>query len=99
MTAQSKDAGIQAIVRRAEERFAAHRHQISSATDRLFAALMGGQWIFGIVVALAGEPVSDVGDMQRIMVDELIGGRVDILLFREGRMLTLPIVPEELAAG
>jgi hypothetical protein len=31
------------------------------------------------------------------MVDELIGGRVDIELFRDGRMLTLPIVPIELA--
>jgi S1-C subfamily serine protease len=50
-----------------------------------------------LVVALAGEAVSDVGDMQRIMVDKLIGGRVEIQVFRDGRILSLPIVPEELA--
>jgi serine protease Do len=52
-----------------------------------------------LVVTLAGESVSDVGDMQRIMVDKLIGGRVEIQVFRDGRILSLPIVPEELATG
>jgi S1-C subfamily serine protease len=52
-----------------------------------------------LVVALAGESVAEVGDIQRIMVDELIGGRVEIQVFRDGRMLTLPIVPVELATG
>jgi S1-C subfamily serine protease len=47
-------------------------------------------------VSLAGETVSDVGDIQRIVVDELIGGRVEVDVFRDGRMLTLPIVPIEL---
>src|SRR5262245_17911164 len=52
-----------------------------------------------LVLALGGEAVADVGDIQRIMVDELIGGRVDIEVFRDGRMLTLPIVPQELRTG
>ena len=52
-----------------------------------------------LVVELAGVPVSDVGDIQRIMVGELIGGRVDIRVFRNGRLVSLPIVPVELQAG
>src|SRR5262245_10932900 len=52
-----------------------------------------------LVVSLAGESVSEGRDIQRIMVDELIGGRVEIGVFRDGRMLTLPIVPVELATG
>jgi serine protease Do len=52
-----------------------------------------------LVVSLAGQAVADVGDIQRIMVDELIGGRIDIRVFRDGRMVRLPIVPVELAIG
>jgi S1-C subfamily serine protease len=52
-----------------------------------------------IVLDLAGEAVSDVGDIQRLMVGEMIGGRVEIRVFREGRILSLPIVPVELTAG
>jgi hypothetical protein len=43
---------VDTIVRRAEERFQAHRDQIFRTTDRLFAWVMAGQWIFGILVAL-----------------------------------------------
>ena len=52
-----------------------------------------------LVLELAGVPVADVGDIQRVMVGEVIGGRVDITLFRDGRILALPIVPVELTAG
>jgi S1-C subfamily serine protease len=52
-----------------------------------------------LVVSLAGQAVADVGDIQRIMVDELIGGRIEIQVFRDGRMVTVPIVPVELATG
>jgi S1-C subfamily serine protease len=52
-----------------------------------------------LVLELAGEPVTDVGDIQRLMVGDMIGGRVDIRLFRDGRILELPIVPVELTAG
>ena len=66
MTTQAQDAGVEAIVRRAEERFNAHRSQILRATDRLFAALMGGQWVFGIVVALAISPYAWEGKQSAI---------------------------------
>jgi S1-C subfamily serine protease len=49
-----------------------------------------------LVIALAGEPVTGVGDLQRLMTDELIGAAVDVVVIREGRELTLRLVPEEL---
>ena len=49
-----------------------------------------------LVVALAGAPVTGVGDLQRLMTEELIGRTVDLLVAREGRELTLRLVPEEL---
>jgi S1-C subfamily serine protease len=52
-----------------------------------------------LVLELAGVPVTDVGDIQRVMAGDAIGGRVDITIFRDGRILALPIVPVELTAG
>jgi serine protease Do len=49
-----------------------------------------------LVVALAGAPVTGVGDLQRLMTEELIGTAVDVVVVREGRELTLSLVPEEL---
>ena len=46
----------QAIVGRAEDRFQAHWMEIVSWTDRLFAKLMVGQWLFAIVIALVVSP-------------------------------------------
>jgi S1-C subfamily serine protease len=51
-----------------------------------------------LVVALGGSPVSDVGDLQRLMTEDLIGTAVDVLVVREGREVTLRLVPEELVA-
>ncbi len=49
-----------------------------------------------LVVEVAGLPIADVGDLQRIMVGELIGGSVDMVVFRSGELLTLGVVPAEL---
>jgi S1-C subfamily serine protease len=49
-----------------------------------------------LLVALAAKPVTGVGDLQRLMTEDLIGTPVDILVVREGRELTLRLVPEEL---
>jgi serine protease Do len=49
-----------------------------------------------LVVALDGAPVTGVADLQRLMTEELIGTAVDLVVIREGRELTLPLVPEEL---
>jgi serine protease Do len=49
-----------------------------------------------LVVALGDAPVTGVGDLQRLMTEELIGTAVDVVAVREGRALTLRLVPEEL---
>ena len=49
-----------------------------------------------LIVELDGEPVADVGDLQRLMVVEKIGAPVRMLVLREGRELELSIVPAEL---
>ena len=67
MTASTGDA-VAAIVNRAEERFAAHRDQILRGTDRLFAALMAGQWVFGIVLAVLISPFAWEGKVSAVHV-------------------------------
>ena len=49
-----------------------------------------------LVVALGGAPVTGVGDLQRLMTEDLIGTAVDVVVVREGHELTLRLVPEEL---
>jgi S1-C subfamily serine protease len=51
-----------------------------------------------LLVALGGSTVSDVGDLQRLMTEDLIGIAVEVVVVREGRELTLRLVPEELVA-
>jgi hypothetical protein len=55
-TLQWAEEVARGIVERAEARFQAHRLDILRSTDRMFAMLMGAQWIFGIVVAVALSP-------------------------------------------
>jgi S1-C subfamily serine protease len=49
-----------------------------------------------LIVSLAGEPVTDVVDVQRLMAADLIGTRLEALVLRGGRRLTVEIVPVEL---
>src|SRR5437867_8150998 len=42
-----------------------------------------------LIVELDGKPVTDVGDIQRLMVVEKIGAAVPVRLLREGRELEL----------
>src|SRR5438093_1499137 len=49
-----------------------------------------------LIVELDGKPVTDVGDIQRLMVVEKIGAAVPVRLLREGRELELQLVPAEL---
>ena len=49
-----------------------------------------------LLVALGGTPVTGVGDLQRLMTEELIGTPVDVLVVREGREQVLHLVPDEL---
>jgi S1-C subfamily serine protease len=49
-----------------------------------------------LIVELDGTPVEGVGDLQRLLVGELVGRRVSLRLAREGRLLDLPLAPAEL---
>ena len=49
-----------------------------------------------IVVALAGEPVTRVGDLQRLLTGEAIGRDLAVSIVREGAELALKLVPDEL---
>ena len=49
-----------------------------------------------LIVELDGEPVADVGDIQRLMVVEKIGAPVSVRILRGGGELELSLVPAEL---
>jgi PAS domain S-box-containing protein len=51
---------------RADELFAQHRQEIFRNTDRLFARLMGLQWIAGIIIALVISPRTWSGQASQI---------------------------------
>jgi serine protease Do len=49
-----------------------------------------------LIVDVGGIPVEGVDDLQRLMAGELIGERVTATVVREGRTMTLELVPVEL---
>lgn len=51
-----------------------------------------------LIVAVDGEPMADVGDLQRLMVADRIGRGVQVELVRDGGFLTLDLIPRELEA-
>ena len=51
-----------------------------------------------IVLALDGHAVSDASDLQRLMIDSLIGRATELTLVRSGRVSTVTVTPTELIA-
>src|SRR3954468_7231055 len=49
-----------------------------------------------LILAVDGDPMSDVGDLQRLMVAERIGTGVAVEVVRGGTFLTLDLIPREL---
>ena len=49
-----------------------------------------------LIVAVDGEPMEDVGDLQRLMVAERIGQGIQVDVFRDGGFLKLDLIPREL---
>jgi S1-C subfamily serine protease len=49
-----------------------------------------------LIVAVDQEPMGDVGDLQRLMVAERIGKRIEVEVVRDGDFLTLALTPQEL---
>ena len=50
-----------------------------------------------LILDVGDVAVTDVRDLQRIVMDDVIGRRLDVRLFREGRILSVPVVPAELS--
>jgi len=50
-----------------------------------------------LILSLAGEPVTDVVDVQRLMGSDLIGTRLEAVVLRGGRSVVVEIVPGELS--
>jgi S1-C subfamily serine protease len=49
-----------------------------------------------LIVAVDGQPIESVDELQRLMVGELIGREVRVTLEREGREVEATLVPAEL---
>jgi S1-C subfamily serine protease len=49
-----------------------------------------------LIVAVDGEPMGDVGDLQRLMVAERIGQGIEVEVVREGALIKLDLIPREL---
>jgi S1-C subfamily serine protease len=49
-----------------------------------------------VIVELDGRPIEGVGDLQRVMVSEMVGRRVPVGLERDGAIVQLDVVPIEL---
>jgi S1-C subfamily serine protease len=49
-----------------------------------------------LIVGVDGEPLADVGDLQKLMVGERIGRALELRIDRSGREMRVPIVPREL---
>jgi S1-C subfamily serine protease len=51
-----------------------------------------------LLVELDGVPLHGVDDLQRLMIAERIGRRLDLKLIREGELRTVSVTPTELSA-
>jgi S1-C subfamily serine protease len=49
-----------------------------------------------LIVAVDGQPMGDVGDLQRLMVAERIGQGVEVDVVRDGALLKVDLIPREL---
>jgi S1-C subfamily serine protease len=49
-----------------------------------------------LIVEVDGEPLADVGDLQRLMVAERIGQGVEVQVVRDGAFLKVNLIPREL---
>jgi PAS domain S-box-containing protein len=94
---EREPAAADSIARRAGALFTAYQQDIHQHTDRLFAALMGIQWIAGIVFALWVSPLTWAGPVSRthlhVWAAILVGGTISLFpallaLMRPGRPAT-----------
>jgi hypothetical protein len=101
MTSTDFDQAAEAIVKRANERFDVQRDQVHRSTDRLFAWILGGEWVFGIVVAVTLSPYAWEGKQKalhmHVWTAVLLGGALSSLpialaLLRPGWIVTRHVI-------
>ena len=94
---EREPAAADSIACRAGALFTAYQQDIHQHTDRLFAALMGIQWVAGIVFALWVSPLTWAGPVSRthlhVWAAILVGGTISLFpallaLVRPGRPST-----------
>jgi S1-C subfamily serine protease len=59
-------------------------------------AAAGGVRAGDVIVELDGRPIEGVGDLQRLMVGEVVGRPIGVEVERDGSMLALRVTPAEL---
>jgi S1-C subfamily serine protease len=69
--------------------------QVVEASPAAVAGLHRGD----VVVAVDGSPVESATDIQRLMVGDAIGKRLEITVWRNGALVDVIAVPQELADG
>jgi S1-C subfamily serine protease len=67
--------------------------EVVSGSPAAGAALQGGD----VIVSVAGTPVAKAGDLQRLMVEARIGSKLALEILRGDKLITLDVVPIELA--
>ncbi len=67
--------------------------EVVSGSPAAGAALRSGD----IIVSVAGTAVSKAGDLQRLMVEARIGSKLALVVLRGDHLITLDVVPVELA--
>jgi hypothetical protein len=101
MTGAVSERALEAIVRRAQERFDVERHRLLVATDRLFGALMIGQWVFAIAIAVIYSPYAWEGKARsvhpHVWTALLLGGAISglpllLIRLRPGAAVTRHVV-------
>jgi S1-C subfamily serine protease len=60
-------------------------------------AARGGLQKEDLITDVAGVAVGEAGDLQRLMVADVIGKEIAIDVFRNGKMLSLKVTPDELS--
>jgi S1-C subfamily serine protease len=49
-----------------------------------------------LIVAVGGEPVTSIGDLQRVLTDDRIGAATSLTIVRSGELREIEVVPTEL---
>ncbi|HEX6807369.1 MAG TPA: trypsin-like peptidase domain-containing protein [Gemmatimonadaceae bacterium] len=71
------------------------RGVLVTGVERGSPAERGGLRQGDIIIGLAGEVVSGIDDLQRVLTEETIGKRVELVVLRDGRRVTLRVMPDE----